>query len=160
MRDLYFDESLILKDLQAQSPDEVLELMAANLLAKGLVKESFVRAVIDREGKFATGLPTHGVSVAIPHTDPEHVKHQTLSLGILKEPVDFGIMGEATAQTPVKLVFMLAMAEQDTQLSLLQKLMGIFQNPEILSSLAEEENRSHIKRILVDQLAVIVKEVN
>ncbi|MFD1407486.1 PTS sugar transporter subunit IIA [Kroppenstedtia eburnea] len=160
MSDLYFDESLILKDLEARSKEEVLERMAANLFAKGLVKESFASAVIDREDKFATGLPTHGVSVAIPHTDAEHVRHKTISLGILKEPVDFGIMGEATAQTPVKLVFMLAMDEQDSQLSLLQRLMGIFQNEETLTALAEEKNLSNIKKILAGQLGVTVKEVN
>ncbi|OIJ12579.1 PTS sugar transporter subunit IIA [Anaerobacillus alkalilacustris] len=152
MNDITFDETLILQDLQGDSVKEILENMGKNLREKGLVKDSFIEAVIERENKFATGLPTRSISVAIPHTDSEHVNQKSISLGILKDTVDFGIMGEESATTPVKLVFMLAMNEQHSQLSLLQKLMQLFQEEETLQRLVNESSKTTIKEIINQKL--------
>ncbi|MFZ3576997.1 PTS sugar transporter subunit IIA [Virgibacillus sp. DJP39] len=145
MSELFFDESIILLEIEGDTKDDVLSEMSSNLYDKGLVKESFGAAVIARENEFATGLPTRGVSVAIPHTDVEHVNKKTISVAILEKPVDFGIMGDAEAVTPVKIVFMLAMDEAHSQLSLLQKLMQVFQNEETLNYLASEKSKTNIK---------------
>jgi len=75
---IYLDESLILTDLEVTDKEELLKMMGTNLMEKGLVKESFIKAIIEREKNYATGLPTKSVSVAIPHTDPEHVNKKLL----------------------------------------------------------------------------------
>ena len=92
MSELFFNESVILLDVEGDNKEEVLATIGNNLVERGLVKESFVPAIIKREGEFATGLPTAGVSVAIPHTDVEHVNKKTISVAVLKNPVDFVIM--------------------------------------------------------------------
>src|SRR5699024_1354796 len=108
MKDVFFDESIIFIDLEEDSYENVLRSMGNNLHSQDLVKESFTQAIIDREAEFATGLPTSGVSVAIPHTDVEHVNRKTISVATLKDPVDFGIMGGGPDEkTPVKVVFLL-----------------------------------------------------
>src|SRR5690625_1806714 len=135
MSEMYFDSSVILLDVEANTKEEVLRTMAANLEEKDLIKDSYVEAVIAREQEFATGLPTAGYSVAIPHTDVEHVNQKTISVAILKDPVEFGVMGDPDETTPVKLVFMLAMDKADSQLSLLQRLMQIFQDEDTLQFL-------------------------
>ncbi|WP_172369986.1 PTS sugar transporter subunit IIA [Sporosarcina jiandibaonis] len=152
MSNLYFSESIILLDLEGSTKEDVLRAMAKNLVEKGLVKESFTEAIIAREQEYATGLPTMGVSVAIPHTDIEHVSKKTMSVAVLKEPVDFGVMGDPTEITPVKLVFMLAMDKTDSQLSLLTKLMQIFQDEAILLQLANENDKSEILNLLATKL--------
>ena len=152
MSNLYFNESIILLDLEGNTKEDILRAMSKNLEEKGLVKESFTDAIIAREQEYATGLPTMGVSVAIPHTDIEHVIKKTISVAILKEPVDFGVMGDPTETTPVKLVFMLAMDETDSQLSLLTKLMQIFQDEAILLQLANEKDKSEILKLLATKL--------
>lgn len=152
-----FDEGLILTGIEAESFEEVLEIMAKNLYEKGIVKESYIAAVIDREKTYATGLPTNGYSVAIPHTDTEHVNEKAISVGILKNEVEFGIMGENSEKTPVKLVFMLAMDQAHSQLKLLQSLMQVFQNAEILKSIAQEESKMKMKDMLLSQLNTDVK---
>lgn len=154
---MLFDETLILKEIDASSDAETLAIMAKNLHELGIVKESYINAVIEREHTFATGLPTNGLSVAIPHTDPVHVNKKAISLGILKEPVDFGIMGEDSVKTPVKLVFMLAMDQGHAQLELLQNLMQVFQDETILTSLATEESKTKIKEILLTKLNLSLK---
>ena len=153
MGDLYFNESIILLDLVGNTKEEVLSTMAKNLEEKGLVKESFKNAVIAREQEYATGLPTMGVSVAIPHTDPEHVIKKAISVAVLKEPVTFGVMGgDSSETTPVKLVFMMAMDEADSQLGLLQRLMQIFQDEEVLLSLANEKDEKKVIELLANKL--------
>ena len=149
---MYLDETLILKDIEVTSAEEAIRLMAGNLFNKGLVKESYIEAIVEREKSFATGVPTKGYSVAIPHTDKEHVNEKAISVAVLKNPVDFVIMGEEKETTPVKLIFMLAMNESHSQLELLQRLMKIFQDDEILNRLAHEESKSTIKDLLLNQL--------
>lgn len=146
------DETLILKDVEANTSEEVIRLMAGNLYEKGIVKESYIEAIVEREKNYATGLPTKSCSVAIPHTDKEHVNEKAISIALLKEPVDFVIMGEVSETTPVKLVFMLAMDESHTQLELLQRLMQIFQDDELLLSLVEGESKTKIKDLLINKL--------
>ncbi|MFC7321752.1 PTS sugar transporter subunit IIA [Halobacillus campisalis] len=152
MNEVYFDESVILPDIHSATKEEVLTEMSQNLVDKNLVKESFIKAIIEREKEFATGLPTAGFSVAIPHTDIEHVNRKTISVGILKEPVDFGVMGDESETTPVRIVFLLAMNESHSQLSLLQKLMQLFQNEETLRYLVEEKSQKNIKEFIEEKL--------
>ncbi|MCP3027972.1 PTS sugar transporter subunit IIA [Halobacillus sp. A5] len=152
MKELFFDESIILLNVAAESKQEILKKMSTNLVEKGLVKPSFIHAILEREEEFATGLPTEGCSVAIPHTDIEHVVHKTISIGILKEPVEFGVMGDDSETTPVKIVFLLAMDEAHSQLSLLQKLMQLFQNQETLKYLYGESSRTNIKNFVKEKL--------
>ncbi|GAB3804348.1 PTS sugar transporter subunit IIA [Virgibacillus kimchii] len=158
MNTIVLNESTISIDLEGNSYKEVLSTMANNLHEKDLVKESFSQAVINREGEFATGLPTSGVSVAIPHTDVEHVHTKTISVATLKEPVEFGIMGGAPEETtPVKVVFMLAMNDSQDQLSLLQQLMQVFQDEETLMTIANEKDKTAMKQLLADKLSLDVE---
>ena len=152
MSELYFNESVILMDLEGNTKEDILRTMALNLEEKGLVKESYKDAVIAREQEYATGLPTAGYSVAIPHTDAEHVLQKTISFAVLKEPVEFGVMGDPEDTTAVKLVFMLAMDKADAQLSLLQKLMQIFQDESVLQFLANEKDKTKIFELLENKL--------
>lgn len=152
MNSLVFDESVILLDVEADSKETLLDVIGQNLVNQKLVKESYVPAVIARELEFATGLPTAGVSVAIPHTDVEHVLEKTISIAILKEPVDFVIMGDLSETTPVKIVFMLAMDKADDQLTLLQKLMQIFQEADTLTSLANAKDKQTVLEIMQEKL--------
>ena len=157
MSEIFFEESVILLDIESDTKEEVLELMGRNLVEEGLVKESFITAIIERENQFPTGLPTAGVSVAIPHTDVEHVNKKAISIGILKSQVNFGMMGDDSETTPVHIVFMLAIDEAHSQLKLLQDLMQIFQDEELLRYMVKETNKSSIKKIIVEKLNIEFK---
>ena len=101
MSEMFFDESVILLDVEGETPEEVLKTVASNMANKGLVKQSYINAIIEREKEYPTGLPTPGVSVAIPHTDIEHVNKKSISFAVLKNPVEFYIMGD-TNKHPFK----------------------------------------------------------
>lgn len=152
MSELRFDKEVILMHLEAADYTEVLQHMGENLAKHQYVKDSFIPAIVEREKEFATGLPTAGVSVAIPHTDAVHVNHKTISIATLKKPVDFVIMGEESETTPVQIVFMLAMDEPHSQLKLLQDLMKIFQEENFLNQLLQTDNASEMQKQLADKL--------
>ncbi|MYL29883.1 PTS sugar transporter subunit IIA [Halobacillus halophilus] len=152
MSNIYFNESVILLNLEAASKEEVLKIMGDNLLSYNLVKESFIPAIIAREEEYATGLPTAGVAVAIPHTDVDHVERKAISVGVLKDAVEFGVMGDDKETIPVRIVFLLAMDESHSQLSLLQQLMGVFQTEEALMSILNEKNKTNIRSLLEEKL--------
>ena len=74
MQDLKIDISNVLIDLEASTNEEALSKLSDQMYQNGYVKESYKDAVIERERSFATGLPTVYCSVAIPHTDIQHVQ--------------------------------------------------------------------------------------
>ncbi|WP_053217333.1 PTS sugar transporter subunit IIA [Virgibacillus senegalensis] len=155
MNDFYFEEDNVLLDLGAESYKDVLTRMGEKLQELGLVRKSFVEAVIAREEAFSTGLPTSSLSVAIPHTDIEHVKQKSICIGVLKDEVEFGVMGDPEETTPVKVVFMLAMDEAHSQLYLLQRLMQIFQHNSMLKKIAQEQDKTKIVQLIKKELDVI-----
>lgn len=152
MSGVFFDQSVVFLDLKGQRKEEILSVMATNLEEKGMVKSTFKQAIIDREAEYATGLPTSFVSVAIPHTDIEHVNKKSVSVAVLKEAVPFGVMGDPEETTPVKIVFMLAMDEVDSQLGLLTKLMQVFQDEDTLRLIVEEQEKTELVKLLSNKL--------
>lgn len=81
---LIHEENIIL-NLSATDKESVLSQMSDVLYQNGFVKSTFKDAVIEREKEFATGLPTHLCSVAIPHTDVEHINNRTIGVAILEK---------------------------------------------------------------------------
>lgn len=155
MQDLKIDISNVLIDLEASTNEEALSKLSDHMYQNGYVKESHKDAVIERERSFATGLPTVYCSVAIPHTDIQHVQSKAIGIATLKETVPFVIMGEEKETTDVKLIFMLAMDKEEAQLSLLQKLMGIFQNDEILETIANATDKETIVETIDKELSEV-----
>lgn len=153
MQGLKIDASNIILNLEARTSDAALSELAELMYSNGYVKASYKDAVIAREKSFATGLPTVYCSVAIPHTDIEHVEAKSIGVAVLKDTVPFVIMGEAKETTDVKLIFMLAMDKEDAQLSLLQKLMGIFQNDQLLKTIVNAKTRNEIAQVIEQELA-------
>lgn len=125
--------------LSGNTDKEILSQMANELYKEGYVKETFQDAIIKREEIFPTGLPTGAISVAIPHTDPEHVNEAAICLGILDKPVEFQVMGMENEKVEVSLLFMLAIKHKEDQLGTLQKLIATCQNQEMLSVLLTKD---------------------
>ncbi|WP_353625796.1 PTS sugar transporter subunit IIA [Bacillus sp. JCM 19041] len=58
---MLLNESTILLNVEAKNKGRSLRGMGSNLNSLGLVKDSFVPAVIAREKEYPTGLPTRGL---------------------------------------------------------------------------------------------------
>jgi PTS system galactitol-specific IIA component len=132
-----FDPKVILLNVEAKNADEALVLLAKKLESEGYVKDTFAQAILDREAEFSTGLPGFGRGVAIPHADPHHVNASVLGVATLKNPVQFRMMGNHDELIEVEVMFMLALKESHSHMSVLQSLMDVIQNESLLTQIKE-----------------------
>ncbi|MFP7171418.1 PTS sugar transporter subunit IIA [Terribacillus sp. 7520-G] len=154
MADFYLGANLVFLQMSGARED-ILREMAENLVKEDLVEASFVSGIIEREKEYPTGLPTgSSISVAIPHTDIEHVKRNAISIAVLKEPASFRVMGESSMETPVSIIFMLAMKESHAQLSLLKDLMTFLQDEAMLRDLYDSATKEEVVRLIDRNLSL------
>ena len=146
------NEALVICPMSAENSSDAITQLGSLLQDQGSVQDSFVEAVIEREKVFATGLPTPEIQVAIPHTDPEHVRQTAIAIGVLPDPVQFGEMGNPEATVDVNIVCVLAVKEADFLVSLLQELVAIFQDAEILHQVVAASSAGAVARIFNQKL--------
>lgn len=143
-----FDKSLVTVGIRPTTSNEAIREVGKLLFKNGYVKKSFVDAVICREEEFATGLPLGEINVAVPHTDPEHVRKAGIAVGVLTEPVEFTVMGSVDEVIPAQVVFMLALKDAEEQVEVLQKLCTVLQRKEVVHSLVQTQNSDQVMEIL------------
>ena len=132
---IIINEDLIQTDVIASTQNEIFEQLAKPLYDLNLVSEGFLEEVRRREQKFPTGLPTEPFGVAIPHTDPEYVKQNAISVGVLRHPVTFTVMGTDDENTDVRVVFLLALNESQKQLNILKSITELIRDAKQLEKL-------------------------
>lgn len=130
-----FSREFILFNVEAENAEELLVQLAAKLFRAGYVKDTFARALVDREKAFPTGLPTVGVKVALPHTYAIHVLKPVILVASLKRPLAFKEMGNGINDVMAELVFVLAITNPKNEVQLLRKLMDIFTKEDVLLEL-------------------------
>ena len=92
---------LILSDLPATDPVEVLRVFADRLAKAGVVRDAdeLFRRLREREQLSSTGI---GAGVAIPHCKMPGLKQTVVAVGLAPQGVDFG----AADGKPVRLFFL------------------------------------------------------
>jgi galactitol PTS system EIIA component len=133
---------------EVQTDHDILSYLADQLFEKGVVKESFKEALLQREGEFPTGLPTEGLAVAIPHTEAKFVNDNQLAIAILANPVSFNMMGMPENQVKVSIVFLLALKDAKGHLEMLKALMNVIQKPQLLRDLAQTNKQEDVIKII------------
>lgn len=146
------DPQLVHLNVEVDSKEELLTFMSNELMKQGVVRSSFLPAVIAREASYPTGLMTTSIPVAIPHTNREHVLESTISFASLKHPVTFTMMGTTDDSIEVEAVFMLAIDSNEGQLDMLKNIMGLLVNEQILTSLKNALHRDEVIELLEQQL--------
>ena len=132
---------LSLNGLEASTWEEVLSALADTALEHGYVRDSFPAALVERERRYPTGLPT-GLSTAIPHADPEHVLTAGLGIARLAQPVSFGEMGRSNSVLDVQLVVMLLVPAAQSHMAALTTVIGaVSDEPRMRSLLAALDNQ-------------------
>jgi len=126
---------LIRLDLDVKDSEEAIRTLAEDFVKAGVVKESFVDAVLEREKKSPTALPAIAYDIAIPHTVSAHVITPAMNVAVLKHPVEFQQMGSPEITLHPQVLFMLAISDPKDQLSLLRRIMKMLQNKELLDQI-------------------------
>lgn len=149
-----FNQSYIKRFSQSVSFSDVVNELSRHLLDKDLVTNEYAEAVKQREDKFPTGLPTSPIGTAIPHTDPQYVKQNAVSVAILDKPINMKVMASENEYTDVSIIFLLALGESNRQLNILQNVMKIVQNQELLQSFfsfSDEQIEKEIKKAILEE---------
>lgn len=135
-----------------QVPDQaaLFDAMVGPLRAQERVRGSFRAALSEREIHFPTGLPI-GRGVAIPHTDAEHVRADTIALATLAEPIRFGEMGGGEhASVDVSLVVMLALSN-GSQIAVLKRVINAIRSSDFQASLAQAEDSHELAALALQE---------
>ncbi|MUN72759.1 PTS sugar transporter subunit IIA [Enterococcus casseliflavus] len=108
------------------------------LKEQGYVQDSFLLAITNREKDYPTGLKTQFMGIAIPHTEPQHIKKPFIYLTKLKTPIEFGQMGSCDEYVQVRYIFVLGFDKGDQQLVLLKNLMAMFADESTMNKLSQD----------------------
>lgn len=126
--ELYLDEKLVVTGLKATTKEEVLETLSHKLFEEGSVKEAYIKAIVEREREYPTGLPSTPPAIAIPHANYDLVNKTSLAIATLETPVLFNNMEDKKNHIPVQIVIMMAIGEPHGQVEMLQKIVSIIQD--------------------------------
>lgn len=139
--------------LEADDAPAALRALSARLREIGAVTDSFEAAVLRREERQPTGLPTL-VPAAIPHTDPQHVLTPGLAIAIPRDPVAFGEIGSSGERTIwAELIVMLVLSDAHSQLIALQDLVARLQEPDGMRELLAATDDADLERRAREWLA-------
>ncbi|EOZ3812089.1 PTS galactitol transporter subunit IIA [Citrobacter youngae] len=104
------------------------------MLAKGVVHESYPQALIEREATFPTGIALEHHAVAIPHCEAVHAKSPAIYLIRPETPVNFQ-QADDDEEIAVPLIIALIVENPTAQLKLLRRLFSELQNPNTIEAL-------------------------
>lgn len=117
----------------------VIEALGSLLIDGGFGKPTLTEAALDREMNYPTGLllGAAGANAAIPHAENVHVKSPAVAVAVLEEPVAFHQMDDPDSEIPVRLVFLLALPNAESQLQALRALGRALQDQELIARLLD-----------------------
>jgi len=125
----------------------VITELAAKSLACGKISDpdDFYQALVERENLMSTGI---GLGVAIPHAKLSSIKDYFITVGILKQPVEW----DAIDKQPVKIVFLIGgpSESQATYLQILAQLMLVIKNESLLNKLKAAQHPSEIIKVFFE----------
>jgi len=147
-----FNQDLVSLGIQAEDKETVIKTLSDKLLAQGFIKDSFYQNVLDREAVFPTGLPTI-IPMAICHTESEHVNSSAIAVGTVKSPVAFQEMGTPERTVMAEIVFVIALKNPKDQIPWLQKMMTVFKDEAILSTIRDADDPEELVRFLNEVFA-------
>ena len=146
--ELYLNEELVFRNVQAKTDSEVLAFLASEMYKKNYVKEEYIQAIQEREKEYPTGLPSTPPGIAIPHANYEMVNKTTLAIASLKDPVLFHNMENNNEQLPIQIVIMMAIGEPHGQVEMLQKIVGIIQDEPLRQEMIRAGNDTELLELL------------
>ena len=146
--ELYLNEELVFRNVQAKTDSEVLAFLASEMYKKNYVKEEYIQAIQEREKEYPTGLPSTPPGIAIPHANYEMVNKTTLAIATLKDPVLLHNMENNNEQLPIQIVIMMAIGEPHGQVEMLQKIVGIIQDEPLRQEMIRAGNDTELLELL------------
>ncbi len=130
------DKNLIYLNPEIETKEEVLKFMSQKMFSAGVVKDSYFKAVIEKENH---GVTYVGNGIAIPHAESKYVNYSQFALAVLNKPINW-------AGFEVDVICMFAFKDLKTD------HFRMFYNKlkENLNYIKSAENIEEIKEVFVD----------
>lgn len=112
---IFTNPFLIFPKLALQEPEEILRFMSAVLVENDYAYPEFIDSVLDRDQHSSTRVASF---ITLPHGNPFYVKHSTISIATLNEPVIWH--GET-----IRCVLLLAVRKEDLKNAEFKKLFSV-----------------------------------
>lgn len=150
-----FYQDLIFKE-DFTNLDEAFEVMADKLLKRGLVKETYLEAIKEREKDFPTGIDLSVVeknfpNVAIPHTESQYCNTTNVILVKLRNEIIVRNMMDSSSELKVKYLFMILNEAGGEQANILANIMGFVTDKNNIDSLEKAQT--------IEELYEVVKSI-
>lgn len=134
-------KELIIIDNESSNCEEFFQNISNILYEKGYVEETFHDAIVEREKKYPTGLEMPKITVAIPHTDVQHIKKPFIFVNKMKENnIEFIQMGTDDLIVHPEFIVVLGIKEPKNQVGLLSSLMNLFDNEEFIARIKKSDS--------------------
>ncbi len=144
---------LLEDNIEFKDERDALTFISEQLQQKNIVKKSHLKALIEREALFPTGIALDGYAVAIPHCEAEHAISPAIYIIRPQSPVVFNRADEDST-VEVSLIISLVVTSPEDQLNLLKALFSNLQNKEFyhfLISAEANEVAEHFKKVIINQ---------
>ncbi|POP43652.1 PTS glucose transporter subunit IIA [Superficieibacter electus] len=119
------------------SRSDALRQLAATLEAEGLVKASFAEGVLAREAIYPTGIFMETHSIAIPHTEFEHVNQTGFAVGINHSGIEFQRTDEPDETVKPDIIVMMAIDPACEKVAIIQSLFALLADKAKVENLCE-----------------------
>lgn len=146
------DSELIHLHVTPQDRNALFTKITEQLLAKGIVEESYRAALVLREQDHPTAMQLENMGVAIPHVDVEHVREERLVVVTCPEGIEFNQAEDPDLTMKVNVIFFLLLKEKDAHLEFLMKLISLFQKTAEMNTLLNTTSSQEVMQILTKNL--------
>lgn len=141
------EEKFIFANIELKNSKEVIKLLGGALIKNKYVKNDFVKAAIEREKKFPTGLDTP-IPIALPHTDANFTLKKGFAIATLKQAVAFKSMGDSDKILPIRIVLIPVLTQKSEDNIAFYELLQRCRDSKIAHELLKCNSSEEIKEIL------------
>jgi galactitol PTS system EIIA component len=151
MSKIIISEKSIFTDLEVSNKEEALRVLSDSLLEQGFIHDDFYESLMNREENYPTGLESFDTGIAIPHTDPKHVKQDSIAVAVLDKPILFQNMVDKNSSIDVKIIFLLSLSQSTKHLNILKQIIELIKEKGSLEEISSM-SKSHLYSHLVENL--------
>jgi PTS system galactitol-specific IIA component len=130
---------LVFMGVDAKDAKDLFTQLEPMLKERGLIKGTWIDAIMAREENYPTGLACPTVGIGIPHTDPENISRPYIAVVKPTHPITFRQMTDKDATVDADIVVNLGIVHAEGQVKILQLLMLVFMDAQAVSEVMAQE---------------------
>ncbi|MDD5799776.1 MAG: PTS sugar transporter subunit IIA [Coriobacteriales bacterium] len=132
-----FSPDFVFFDIDASDRHDLFRQLEQRLQPLGVITPDWLQKISDREDRYATGLQTPTIGIAIPHADGCVTKPY---IAIVKpvHPVRFDAMAGVGGPVDASLIVNLGIVRAGGQVEALQNLMNVFMDDDAVADIMRQ----------------------